>query len=64
MSVRPYASHPVGVPLPIPAVVSQNVTNLSCLACNKSEKYTFLLTLRPLGIPAYQLYVYTCDEIL
>ena len=33
----------------IPAVVSQNVTNKSCLACVKSEKYVVWVTLRPLG---------------
>ena len=33
----------------IPAVVSQNVTNESCLACVKSEKYVVWVTLRPLG---------------
>ena len=27
----------------------ENVTNKSCLVCVKSEKYTFLVTLRPLG---------------
>ena len=31
----------------IPAVVSQNVTNKSCLICVKSEKYAFWVTLRP-----------------
>ena len=33
----------------IPAVVSQNVTNESYLVCVKSEKYAFLVKLRPLG---------------
>ena len=33
----------------IPAVVSQSVTNESCLICVKSEKYSFLGTTRPLG---------------
>ena len=33
---------------PFPAVVWQNVTNKSCLVCVKSEKYTFLVTTRPL----------------
>ena len=32
---------------PIPAVVSQNVTNKSCLVCAMSEKYAFWVTLRP-----------------
>ena len=32
---------------PIPAVVLQNVTNKSCLACIKSEKYASCVTLRP-----------------
>ena len=31
----------------IPASVSQNVTNKSCLACVKSEKYASWVTLRP-----------------
>ena len=31
------------VPLSIPAVVSQNVTNKYCLVCAKSEKYTFFV---------------------
>ena len=33
----------------IPAVVSQNVTNESCLVGVKSEKYVVWVTLRPLG---------------
>ena len=32
----------------IPEVVSQTVTNKSCLVCVKSEKYAFLVTTRPL----------------
>ena len=32
---------------PIPAVASQNGTNKSCLVCAMSEKYAFLVTLRP-----------------
>ena len=32
---------------PIPAVVSENVTNESCLVCVMSEKYAFWVTLRP-----------------
>ena len=32
---------------PIPAVVSENVTNKSCLVCDKSEKYPSWVTLRP-----------------
>ena len=31
----------------IPAVVSQNVTNKSCLVCVESEKYASWVTLRP-----------------
>ena len=34
---------------PISAVASENVTNESCLACVKSEKYAVWVTLRPLG---------------
>ena len=34
---------------PIPAVVSHNATNESCLAFDKSEKYLVWVTLRPLG---------------
>ena len=34
---------------PIAAVVSQSVTNKSCLICVESEKYAFLVTLIPLG---------------
>ena len=30
-----------------PAVVSQNVTNKSCLVCDKSEKYAFWMTVTP-----------------
>ena len=37
------------VTLPISEVVSQTVTNKSYVVCVKSEKYAFLLTLRPLG---------------
>lgn len=43
----PSLSHPVK--LPITAVVPQTVTYKSCLGCVKSEKYAFLVTLRPLG---------------
>ena len=32
---------------PFPAVFLQNVTNKSCLACVKSEKYASCVTLRP-----------------
>ena len=46
MSVRTFLTLPF---FPIPAVVSHNVTNESCLACLKSEKYVVLVTLRPLG---------------
>ena len=35
----------VSRPVPIPTVVAQNVTNKSCF---KSDKYAFLVTLRPL----------------
>ena len=38
------------VPLPIPTVVSQIVTNKSYLVYVKSEKYTFLVNLRPHGV--------------
>ena len=31
----------------IPAIVSQNNTNKSCLVCVKSEKYAFWITLTP-----------------
>ena len=31
----------------IPAVLSQNVTNKSCLVCVMSETYAFWVTLRP-----------------
>ena len=34
---------------PIPSVVWQSVTNKSWLVCVKSEKCTFLVTIRPLG---------------
>ena len=34
---------------PMPAVVSPNFSNNSCLACVQSEKYSFWFTLRPLG---------------
>ena len=34
---------------PIPAVVSQNVANESCLVCDKSEKYVVCVTLIPFG---------------
>ena len=34
---------------PIPALLSHNVTNESCSACVKSEKYVVWVTLRPLG---------------
>ena len=33
----------------IPAVVSQSVTNKSCLICVDSEKYALLVTTKPLG---------------
>ena len=44
-SVRPSHFHF----FPIPAVVSQNVANESCLAFVKSEQYVVWVTLRPLG---------------
>ena len=34
-------------PTSIPASVSQNVTNTSCLVCVKSEKYASWVTIRP-----------------
>ena len=45
MSVHPYDGFLLM--LSIPAVVSQNFTNKSCLVCVKSEKYASLVTLRP-----------------
>ena len=49
-SVRPSVRKSIKLPFfPIPAVVSQNVTNESCLAYVKSEKYVVWVTLRPLG---------------
>ena len=38
---RPLGSH-------LQLLLSQNVTNKSCLACDKSEKYLVWVTLRPL----------------
>ena len=32
----------------LPAVISQNITNKSCLVCVKSEKYSFQVNQRPL----------------
>ena len=54
MSVCPFVRRPSIRPCvrklaPIPAVVSQNVTNKSCLVCVMSEKYAFWVTLRLLG---------------
>ena len=49
--VRPYSAASVQscpVILSIPVVVSQNVTNKSCLVRVKSEKYALWFTLRPL----------------
>ena len=46
--VRPYAIPPGPITLPIPAVVSQDVTTKSCFLCVKSEKFAFLVTLRHL----------------
>ena len=46
-SVRPSVRASVRRIAQIPAVVSQNVTNKSCLVCAKSEKYSFWVTLRP-----------------
>ena len=34
----------------VPAVISQDVTDKSCLGCDKSEIYAFWVTLRPLGL--------------
>ena len=45
--IRPSSRHTFR--FPIPAVVSQNVSNNSCLACVQSEKYSFWFTLRSLG---------------
>ena len=45
-SVHPYITLPF---FPISAVISHNVTNESCFACAKSEKYVVWVTLRPLG---------------
>ena len=51
-SVRPYGGVTVSwrstSEFPIPAVVSKNGNDKSCLVCVKSEKYAFLVTLRPL----------------
>ena len=55
MYVRPYngsrcpmpATRPVLSRFTIPAVISQNVTNKSCLVCVMSEKYASWVTLRP-----------------
>ena len=41
--VCPFPLHQNSVPLPIPKVTLQYVTNKSCLACVKSEKYAFWL---------------------
>ena len=46
-SVRPSVRLCVRKLAQIPAVVSQNVTNKSCLVCVMSEKYAFWFTLRP-----------------
>ena len=49
-SVRPYIRPYVTLSFfLIPAVVSQNFANESCLACVKSEKYVVWVTLKPLG---------------
>jgi hypothetical protein len=40
-----HASNKLG---PIPAVIPQNVTNKSLLACLKSEKYAFWIILKPM----------------
>ena len=45
--LRPSVRASVRTPAPIPAVVSENVTNKSCLICVMSEKYAFWVTLRP-----------------
>ena len=55
MSVCPSTVRPCVQKLtPIPAVVSQNVTNNSCLVCLMSEKYAFWVTLRPQLDPCRQ----------
>ena len=40
--------------VPIPVVVSENVTNKSYLVCVMSEKYAFWVTLRPQLDPCHQ----------
>ena len=53
------------VPLPIPAVVSKDITNTSCLVCVKNRKYTFLDTLRPLpGVQEVRRNRATCITLL
>ena len=34
---------------PVPTVVSQNISNKTCLVCVKSKKFVFLITLRTFG---------------
>ena len=46
-SVRSSVRSCVQILYQFPAVISQNVTNKSCLVCVKSEKYAALVTLRP-----------------
>ena len=47
LSIRPSVIPSVRKLTPISAVVSQNVSNKSCLVCVKSEKCTSWVTLRP-----------------
>ena len=46
-SVRPFVLPSAQKLTSIPASVSQNVTNKSCLVCVKSKKYASWVTLRP-----------------
>ena len=45
MSLCPYVTHQF---ISIPTVLPQNVTDESCLACDRSEKYVVWVTIRPL----------------
>ena len=45
--LRPSVRASVRKLAPIPAVVSKNITNKSCLVYAMSEKYSFWVTLRP-----------------
>ena len=46
-SVRTYVRHTNFHFFPLPAIVSQNVNNESWFPCDKSEKYSVWVTLRP-----------------